>query len=98
MPSINLNRNPWAAAQPVYEPAFLRPTILIRLKGVLTRAERQLTKCEEGIGMIKQSVKISSPKEENNRGVNSWDSPVRKRLPCLRISIPGSKNASSSWL
>ena len=76
--------------------SILRDRILIRLKGVLTRAERQLTKSEEGIGMAKQSSKISSPKEENNRVLKSWESPVRKRLPCLRISIPGSKNASSS--
>lgn len=33
---------------------ILRDTILIRLKGVLTPAERQLAKSEEGIGMVKQ--------------------------------------------
>ena len=33
---------------------ILRDTILIRLKGVLTMAERQLAKSEEGIGMVKQ--------------------------------------------
>lgn len=34
--------------------SILRDTILIRLKGVLTPAERQLAKSEEGIGMVKQ--------------------------------------------
>lgn len=33
---------------------IIRDTILIRLKGVLTPAERQLAKSEEGIGMVKQ--------------------------------------------
>lgn len=33
---------------------ILRDIILIRLKGVLTPAERQLAKSEEGIGMVKQ--------------------------------------------
>ena len=33
---------------------ILRDIILIRLKGVLTLAERQLAKSEEGIGMVKQ--------------------------------------------
>lgn len=77
--------------------SILRDRILIRLKGVLTRAERQLAKSEEGIGMVKQSPKISSLKKENNLAVKSWGSPAGKRLPCLRISIPVSKNTSSSW-
>jgi uncharacterized protein YbcI len=33
---------------------IIRDSILIRLKGVLTPAERQLAKSEEGIGMVKQ--------------------------------------------
>jgi len=33
---------------------ILRDIILIRLKGVLTPAERQLAKSDEGIGMVKQ--------------------------------------------
>jgi uncharacterized protein YbcI len=38
----------------MFEPAFIRDTILIRLKGVLTPAERQLVKTEQGNGMDKQ--------------------------------------------
>ncbi|MGD9850727.1 MAG: DUF2294 domain-containing protein [Nitrospirales bacterium] len=33
---------------------ILRDIILIRLKGVLTPAERQLAKSDDGIGMVKQ--------------------------------------------
>ncbi len=33
---------------------IIRDIILIRLKGVLTQAERQLAKSEEGINMVKQ--------------------------------------------
>ncbi|MCA9466190.1 MAG: DUF2294 domain-containing protein [Nitrospira sp.] len=33
---------------------ILRDIILIRLKGVLTQAERQLAKSDEGIAMVKQ--------------------------------------------
>ncbi len=33
---------------------IIRDLILIRLKGVLTPAERQLAKSEDGIGMVKQ--------------------------------------------
>jgi len=45
---------------------ILRDTILIRLKGVLTPAERQLSKSEEGIGMVKQMRQnlISQGKEQ----------------------------------
>jgi uncharacterized protein YbcI len=46
--------------------SILRDTILIRLKGVLTPAERQLAKSEEGIGMVKQMRQnlISQGKEQ----------------------------------
>jgi uncharacterized protein YbcI len=53
MPSFNSSRNLWGGGSKVK--AFtLRDMVLVRLKGVLTPAERQLAKNAEGVNMVKR--------------------------------------------